>query len=833
MVRPHTYSSLVLLAALATACSGGVGSSSNASKDPTAAGAEDPHSDSDGDGVIAADDHCPGTSTDKSKWADSQGCSESQDGDNDGLSTDEDLCPNTPAGEQVDGNGCSDSQKAAAGNGSGGAGGASVGAGGASAGGGGSKSLKDWQPSDDGKAAANGFVTFVLDPKGPVPAVLKTLEKNVTKLANGFELSGTIMVDAPNNEHITLAEAKVKLGYDSTKGEGLQSFEGTVRVPFPGSGFMQGVKVDDLVYASVGYQRGKDIQNVDAPLKDERKYFYFTFSAGLSASIGDMSISAAGGQSVTMTLDPSDPSFFLRASLAGFMGPVDDASVGFSLGGHLPFTPENTWGLDASKATFDGHMWIGGKLNLNFAKLPIAIGGNTVVDFDPNDDGKTMFQGATDGATYGSNAEIDVSVDAKVFSIELPIAKATTVAHVGQDGAWAMYSGKLQGGNAWMPQQYVPIKYTAELKVAGYASSDIEQSYFSAEGEMSLNAQKLGEWTGLNLSELAMVQASLHADRKGVLLTGKAATTLSPGLGLNGDVDAEAFFNGNPNDWYVTLDGQLAVKGIDLSANAHAKLNKDGLFVSGKMSTPISLIEMSGNITSAGVDLTGHAEVEIPIVAGKEVAQWVTDKAVCGAEVITDAAVCGYQTVTSGAQCGVKAVTSVAQCGSKTVTSAAQCGTQYVTSGAVCGYKTVTSAAQCGVNYFSDLAHCGWQCVSTGNCSCSAPKTCQVAASCNAPKTCSVAATCNVPNTCSVPGSCEKVKTCEQKLIVPDFDYGTFKGSVTVKIGNSGLYGNASGQYCPKSGSCTTIGSGTVKATSGGPEACVTIAGLGEFCAKI
>jgi hypothetical protein len=65
------------------------------------------------------------------------------------------------------------------------------------------------------------------------------------------------MIDAPNNEHITLLEAKVNLEYDADKGTGLQAFNGSVRVPFPDLGFMSGVEVKDPAYAAVGYDRAR------------------------------------------------------------------------------------------------------------------------------------------------------------------------------------------------------------------------------------------------------------------------------------------------------------------------------------------------------------------------------------------------------------------------------------------------------------------------------------------------------------------------------------------------------------------------------------------------
>lgn len=812
MVRSSIFTSLVVITSLVSGCAGSAGSAGQQSSGDTDANQADP---------MAKDEP-------------------RSDSDTDGLPADQDLCPGTADGAKVDGNGCSAEQRAAGGGtGKGGkgsnsgngddAGSAQGGAGSTSTGGGNANG--NGEPLADGEVAPNGFAVFTLDPDGAVPVTFRTLQSNVTRLEHGFSLVGTVMIDAPNNEHITLLEAKVSLDYDAKKGTGLQSFNGSVRLPFPNLGFMQDVSVNDPVYASVGYDSGKNLTQVDAPLKDDRKYLYFTFSTGFEAKLGDMTVSAPANQSVTMTLDVSDPAFFLKASLGGLMGPVDEASVGFSLGGHLPFTPETTWGISEDAASFDGHLWLGGKVNLNDVKLPIAIGGKTVVDVDPNDDGKTFFTDPADGFKFGSNSELDVSLEAGLISFEVPVAQSTIVGRVGGGEAWALYSGSIKSGNGWMPAD-VPLKNTMQLKAAGHASTHVEEMYFKAEGDLSFDAGKLGAWTGVELNDLAMAKATLNVDKDGVLVTGTASAAFSPYLGLQGNVDAVGYFNGNPNGWYVTLDGRLVVSGIDLSADAHARLDRNGMQVSGKFQTPISLIDMSGSITRQGVDVEGTATVRIPIVAGKEVAQWVTDAAVCGYETVTDAAICGSETVTDGAKCGYNYVKDGTLCGSEYVKDGTLCGVSYVTSGTECGVNYVTSAAQCGVDVFSDIAHCGWDCVSSlfSSCSCSVAKSCSVPKSCNVPNTCKVAASCNVPNTCSVPKSCQKVKTCETKVTIPDFDYGTVQGTVRVKIGSSGLEGSVQGDYCTGS-SCTTLAGGRIKVTSGKPEACIDVGGLGEFCA--
>src|SRR5882724_9505005 len=157
------------------------------------------------------------------------------DGDSDGLAADQDLCPNTPAGERVDGNGCSAAQRAqndatpSAANGQPGSDGQPGASAAGSTGTGTGTGANVAAQVIDGTVAPNGFAVFVLDPNGPLPVTLRTLASNVENLASGgFSLSGTVLIDAPNNAHITLAEAKLALTYDSSKGDGLQGFEGMV-----------------------------------------------------------------------------------------------------------------------------------------------------------------------------------------------------------------------------------------------------------------------------------------------------------------------------------------------------------------------------------------------------------------------------------------------------------------------------------------------------------------------------------------------------------------------------------------------------------------------------
>jgi len=277
---------------------------------------------------------------------------------------------------------------------------------------------------------------------------------------------------------------------------------------------------------------------------------------------------------------------------------------------------------------------------------------------------------------------------------------------------------------------------------------------------------------------------------------------------------------------------------------ASARIDANGVLITGKLDSGVSLVTVTGRIDASGFELTGEAIVNTPITAGKEVLSWVTDAGICGYEIVTDGAICGYEVVSDGAVCGFETVTSGAVCGFETVTSAAVCGSDFVANGAICGYDWVTSGAECGYNTVVDEI-CGWDFLDwfCEDVISYEPKSCNVAARCNVPRTCTdynAPKTCtdyNLPKTCTnfnLPKTCEDIQspaTCQHHEIIPDFDFGDFNGRIYLSLSNTGLVGDVEGEYCATEGGCTTLFGGRLRI--GDPmEACIDIpGGLGEFCA--
>jgi hypothetical protein len=597
------------------------------------------------------------------------------------------------------------------------------------------------------------------------PLVFRTLAQNVERVANGYAVKGTVLLQAAGASTIPILQATLAFQYGDRAEDGLQRLTGMAEVPLPSLGVLSGLVETSAPMAAIGVDTGDHLGSLNAPLVSDRKYLFFTYSTVLSATAGPVTLSAPGGRSMTAILDPSDPFFFVRTNVDGF-GPfpsISEVGLGVSLQGRIPFAPTTTWGLPDGIGQFNGQLYFEATAPLKVGGLPLELKGSMVLDVDPDHDQVTPFGVSTAAVQVGANGELDVSVDIVdgIASFGFPLANASLGAKLAKSGQSAYLSGVLHPDTPFLPDA-VPIASNVDAHVAGLIdSANLSASFLRAEADMTVKASKLGALTGLPLSDISAGSAKLSIDRTGFKFQGTTRQGIHPLIGLSNELAIDAYFSGRSTNWYVGLAGDLSVAGIGLSASAKALVSPDGIHVTGTYDKSITSIAMSGDISRSGVDIEGTASVTIPIVAGKEVLQKITDAVVCGTEAVADAALCGTTIVKDATLCGAHAVTDAALCGSRVVKDAALCGSTYIQSAAECGTSYVTDAAKCGASTFSDVAHCGWGCVSSffSSCSCSVANSCSFANSCWAPKSCSVANTCTIANECSTTRSRSRTST--------------------------------------------------------------------------
>jgi len=421
-----------------------------------------------------------------------------------------------------------------------------------------------------------------------------------------------------------------------------------------------------------------------------------------------------------------------------------------------------------------------------------------------------------------------------VLSFDASLAEASAKVRVTADDQRAALSGVIEPDHSFLPAE-LPLRADGRVNVAGVLAGDITQSFLHADGKFTLVGGALTQRIGVDLSDLAVVDATLDIDHDGFRLAGKLATgvKLTSDVTLGAGAKVAATFGDDPSDFAIDIQGGLEVAKVSL-LSGKVRLDSDGAHASGKLDTGLGRVALSGELTRHGAELTGEAAVSVDVTAGKDELELVTDGAICGYDIVRSGAACGYEVVTDGAKCGYDKITD-----------AGRCGYNLVADGAKCGYPIVTDAVTCGSHWGESVFYCGVSgiCDLVGFCS---------AGSCNIPNSCpdlahplscpdlTSPATCDdltAPKTCedhTQPKECEDPSTpltCEHHHVIPDFDFGKFEGKASVTLGTKGIGGSVSGNYCPTSGSCQKLAGGSVKV--GDPlEACIDVpGGVGEFCA--
>lgn len=649
------------------------------------------------------------------------------DSDSDGVGDDRDLCPGTASGVKVTPAGCELAADKAA-------------------------QIPWGQPIPasaaqvtpaTGSVEVNGFMSFVVDPRGPLPMVFRARASSVQELEHGYHVTGAVLLDVPGG-NITLAEADVTFELGGSIADGVTKLSGSARVPFPDFGAPESVELETPM-AKLGLELGRNLAELKAPLQDERRYLYFDFSDQLSAKVGAMVIQMPAATEHLLVLDHSDPMFFVRASLSGMPGmPVEikDAGIGFSRQGRLPFTPTNTWGLaegnglPAGPLGFSGQMYLEMSGGVQIPETPLMITGESVniIDLDPARSGRTVFTDPENGLRLGANRALGVKLELipGTAEFELQMGQASLDLSLLKSKKTAAISGVVYPGKSFF-NDVVPILPLAEVKVAAAIASPLSDSRFALGGDVSMQLSKLNDLTGLSLSDVPLGSSVITVDKNGLTVHGGTSASFLSAIGMHGDATFDAVFPGNAasSNWFVDMNGEVSIAGVRLQGTTSAHLDRNGVAVAGRLATALGGIAMAGRIDEAGVRLSGTADITIPIVAGRT----------------------EVQTVVNGAVCGYSQVTSAV----------------------LCGTKLLTGWSECGVSY---------------------AKSCVLHGKCGTP-------TCDGPaKTCPDFG---KPLSCPQVVTIPAYNFGTFRGAVRVDIGTDGARGSVIGAFCSVAGDCTSV----------------------------
>lgn len=140
---------------------------------------------------------------------------------------------------------------------------------------------------------------------------------------------------------------------------------------------------------SWGIALGADIDDDAAPLNPAVPYLYATASTGYSFGYENVSVSPDGSYHGTFAFAPGDGTVY--AGITG-LPVIGDFALGVSTNGYLPYTPARI-PIGTADPNIYGHFYVRGQVSLEDAGVPVAVGGELLLDLDANDDG-TLVGGA-------------------------------------------------------------------------------------------------------------------------------------------------------------------------------------------------------------------------------------------------------------------------------------------------------------------------------------------------------------------------------------------------------------------------------------------------------
>jgi hypothetical protein len=160
------------------------------------------------------------------------------------------------------------------------------------------------------------------------PVHFETELANVQRLPDGsLQISNQLDLVMPDARW-TLTEASVTFK-QSAIGKGFDRLSGEARIPFDQVPILSKAKTGGGIMAALGYDQGKNLDQLDAPINADTHYLFFAFKESFNVSFGfdDLGIPVRGGETankpftftpvpeakLVMLLDASDPFFYVSA----------------------------------------------------------------------------------------------------------------------------------------------------------------------------------------------------------------------------------------------------------------------------------------------------------------------------------------------------------------------------------------------------------------------------------------------------------------------------------------------------------------------------------------
>ena len=252
--------------------------------------------------------------------------------------------------------------------------------------------------------------------------------ENLRKIADGFELNGSIFSNSPAFGALRFGNGRFQIKVDPTNPSQIISLTGDGAALLPAVGILSAFDISNPLRVSIAISKGSELQDEEIPVADDNTcYFVFRVlpqSQPLSGIGANFNFSIGPGALVLM--DPMDPLVFFTGSMENPPGAdggdggkdasgnhkssgkglvLKNVAIGISAGGNLVSTAKAIPGKIIS-----GHLFFGATFDI--PETPFTVSGNVFLRFPDFNDINSRLVLSVDGSLFISGNAVSDLVSA-------------------------------------------------------------------------------------------------------------------------------------------------------------------------------------------------------------------------------------------------------------------------------------------------------------------------------------------------------------------------------------------------------------------------------------
>ncbi len=414
------------------------------------------------------------------------------------------------------------------------------------------------------------IITLVNSAQNPVH--FETELGNVERLSDGSLRVSNQLDLVMTDTRWTLTEASV-IFKQAESGKGFDRIGGEARIPFDQVPILRKAKTGGGIMAALGYDQGKNLDQLDAPINSDTHYLYFAFKESFNVSFGfdDLGIPVRGGESASkpftfspvpeaklvMVLDVSDPFFYVSAKGLSPKKQKDKEKEdkkkkksSYSIGG-FGFSYHNR--IPKSVATPDFNKDMTGTLLLE-GSVPFPPA--PVISYSG------FYLVGQDGRLQAISGDINLGFPLKwLISFNMALGNATAIADGSSGQAVILLAGRYQPDTSWVPAD-IPLFPEEDVQMAARLNfSNQAASFIHGTGSYAIAGSAYAP-PGLQFGNVFSKQGEFRITFNQIEMSGGVDSDLSP-FRFGAGTHFQAAFAGNSPDNLLSIDGNIIVGSFD------------------------------------------------------------------------------------------------------------------------------------------------------------------------------------------------------------------------------------------------------------------------------